>query len=117
VLNDSGRVIDPDTLAPIPGVYAAGWVKRGPSGVIGTNKKCAQETTSLLLADHGAGLLPEPTQSAEALLDRLRATCNVVDYTGWEAIDAHERALGEPHGRPRIKLVRRDEMLARAGTT
>ena len=117
MLNDGGRVIDPDTLEPIPGVYAAGWVKRGPTGVIGTNKKCAQESTALLLADHGAGLLPEPGQSAEELLDELRGSCNVVDYAGWEAIDAHERALGEPQGRPRVKLVRRDELLARAETT
>ncbi len=117
VLNENGRVIDPGTRVPIPGVYAAGWIKRGPSGVIGTNKKCAQESTDLLLADFAAGLLPEPQASCEGLLDELRATCNVVDYTGWEAIDAHERALGEPHGRPRVKLVRRDEMLARAEST
>ena len=116
VLNEGGRVLDPDTRAPIPGLYAAGWIKRGPSGVIGTNKKCAQETTDLLLEDFAAGLLSEPRGSSEALLDQLRATCNVVDYSGWEAIDAHERALGEPHGRPRVKLVSRDEMLARAGT-
>jgi ferredoxin--NADP+ reductase len=114
VLNENGRVIDPDTRAPIPGVYAAGWVKRGPSGVIGTNKKCAQESTDLLLADFAAGLLPDPRVSCEGLLNELRASCNVVDYTGWQAIDAHERALGEPHGRPRVKLVSRDEMLARA---
>lgn len=115
VLNENGRVIDPDTRTPIPGVYAAGWIKRGPSGVIGTNKKCAQESTDLLLSDFADGLLPEPKASAEALLDELRATRDVVDYSGWQAIDAHERALGEPHGRPRVKLVRREEMLLRAG--
>jgi ferredoxin--NADP+ reductase len=71
----------------------------------------------LLLADFAAGLLPQPRESCEGLLEWLRATTNVVDYTGWEAIDAHERALGEPHGRPRVKLVSRDEMLQRAGTT
>jgi ferredoxin--NADP+ reductase len=115
VLNLNGRVLDPDSMEPIPGLYAAGWVKRGPSGVIGTNKKCAQETTELLLEDFAAGLLPEPPSTPEALLAQLRENgTNVIDYSGWEAIDAHERALGEPHGRPRVKLVSRDEQLRRA---
>jgi ferredoxin--NADP+ reductase len=117
VLNLNGRVLDPDTLEPIIGLYAAGWVKRGPSGVIGTNKKCAQETTELLLEDFAAGLLPQPSSTPEALLEHLRQSgTNVIDYSGWEAIDAHERALGEPHGRPRVKLVSRDEQLRRAVT-
>jgi ferredoxin--NADP+ reductase len=115
VLNKDGRVLDPETNAPLPGVYAAGWIKRGPSGVIGTNKKCAQESTELLLQDFAAGLLPEPTTSADELIAELHKTTNIVDYSGWEAIDAHERSLGEPHGRPRIKLVRHHELLSRAG--
>jgi ferredoxin--NADP+ reductase len=83
--------------------------------VIGTNKKCAQETTELLLEDFAAGLLPEPSNTPEAMLEQLRANgVNVIDYSGWEAIDAHERALGEPNGRPRVKLVRRHEQLERA---
>ena len=83
--------------------------------MIGTNKKCAQETTACLLEDFAAGRLPEPTDTPEALLERLRDKgINVIDYSGWEAIDAHERALGEPAGRPRVKLVRRDEQLKRA---
>jgi ferredoxin--NADP+ reductase len=115
VLNEGGRVLDPDTRKPIPGLYAAGWIKRGPSGVIGTNKKCAQETTDRLFEDHSAGLLPTPTSTPAELLAQLRERINVVDYSGWEAIDAHERALGEPNGRPRVKLVRRHEQLERAG--
>jgi ferredoxin/flavodoxin---NADP+ reductase len=116
VLNDAGRVVDPESRMPLPGVYAAGWIKRGPSGVIGTNKKCAQETTALLLADHAAGRLPTPASSPEELLAGLRnGGTKVVDYTGWEAIDAHERALGEPTGRPRVKLVQRADLLQRAG--
>jgi ferredoxin--NADP+ reductase len=115
VLNQNGRVLDPQTATPLTGVYAAGWIKRGPSGVIGTNKKCAQETTALLLEDFAAGRLLEPTRSGEELLEEIRANgTNVVDYSGWEAIDAHERALGQPTGRPRVKLVRRDEQLLRA---
>ncbi len=115
VLNSGGRVLDPASGEPIPGLYAAGWVKRGPSGVIGTNKKCAQETTELLLEDFAAGRLPMPTDSPDRLLEQLRRDgVNVIDYSGWEAIDAHERALGEPHGRPRVKLVRRHEQLRHA---
>jgi ferredoxin/flavodoxin---NADP+ reductase len=117
VLNQGGRVLDPVSHEPIPGLYAAGWIKRGPSGVIGTNKKCAQETTALLLEDFAGGLLPEPSASPDALLASLRdAGVDVIDYSGWEAIDAHERALGEPSGRPRVKLVRRDEQLKRAAS-
>jgi ferredoxin--NADP+ reductase len=114
VLNEGGRVLDPQSRRPIPGLYAAGWIKRGPSGVIGTNKKCAQETTGRLFEDFAAGILPTPAGTPEALLERLRERVDVVDYSGWEAIDAHERALGEPTGRPRVKLVSRDEQLKRA---
>jgi ferredoxin--NADP+ reductase len=114
VLNEGGRVLEPESRKPIPGLYAAGWIKRGPSGVIGTNKKCAQETTDRLFEDYAAGLLPTPTDTPAALLEQLRERVNVVDYSGWEAIDAHERALGEPNGRPRVKLVRRHEQLERA---
>jgi ferredoxin/flavodoxin---NADP+ reductase len=114
ILNRDGRVLDPDTQEPIRGLYAAGWVKRGPSGVIGTNKKCALETTAHLLHDFAAQLLPQPTRTPKDLLAELRANgTEIVDYAGWEAIDAHERALGEPHGRPRVKLVRRADQLKR----
>jgi ferredoxin--NADP+ reductase len=116
--NQDGRVTDPDTGAPVPGVYAAGWIKRGPSGVIGTNKKCAQETVDVLLADLAAGALPEPSTEPDVLLAALEERgVEVVDYTGWEAIDAHERSLGEPHGRPRVKLVRRAEHLLHAAAS
>jgi ferredoxin--NADP+ reductase len=117
VLNEGGRVLATESRSPIPGLYAAGWIKRGPSGVIGTNKKCAQETTGRLFEDFADGLLPTPTSTPEELLEQLHQKVNVVDYSGWEAIDAHERALGEPSGRPRVKLVRRDEQLKRAART
>jgi ferredoxin--NADP+ reductase len=100
--NESGRVE--------PGLYAAGWIKRGPSGVIGTNKKDANETVELLLADARAGLLPP---RGEGTLEDLLAERGVepVLYAGWEAIDAAERSAGEPHGRPRIKLATWDDLL------
>ena len=112
--NESGRVRDA-TGAAIPGVYCTGWIKRGPSGVIGTNKKDASETVELLLEDARAGLLPARDGQAPDL-DTLLAERDggVVTYAGWEAIDAVERARGEPLGRPRVKLCSWDELLAAA---
>ena len=105
--NESGRVE--------PGLYAAGWIKRGPSGVIGTNKKDATETVQLLLEDARAGKLPP---RGDGTLEELLGERGVgaVLYTGWEAIDAAERGAGEPHGRPRIKLTTWDELLEAART-
>jgi ferredoxin--NADP+ reductase len=115
IKNERGRVIDPDTERPMPGVYAAGWIKRGPSGVIGTNKKDALETTTLVLEDYAAGALPEPSGDRDELIAALtQRGVAFVEYDGWRSIDAHERSSGEPHGRPRVKLVRRDDLLARA---
>jgi ferredoxin--NADP+ reductase len=96
-----------------PGLYAAGWIKRGPSGVIGTNKKDATETVALLLEDARASRLPP---RAEGTLETLLAEKGVeaVLYAGWEAIDRAERTAGEPHGRPRIKLCSWDSLLEAA---
>jgi len=107
VPNDRGRVE--------PGLYAAGWIKRGPTGVIGTNKKDATETVEVLLEDARAGLLRrESDERLESLLaDR---GVEVVMYGGWEAIDVEERTRGEPHGRPRVKLCSWNELLAAART-
>jgi ferredoxin--NADP+ reductase len=117
LLNERGRVLDPATGQPLPGVYAAGWIKRGPSGVIGTNKKDAQETTSLLLEDYAAGLLPARAAEPDELIAALESKGKpIVEYVGWQAIDEHERTSGEPHGRPRIKLVSHDELLERAAS-
>jgi ferredoxin/flavodoxin---NADP+ reductase len=115
--NDGGRVLD-ESGAPIAGLYCAGWIKRGPTGVIGTNKKDATETVELLLEDARAGRLPERDGRTivELLADR---GLEVVMYAGWEAIDALERSRGEPHGRPRVKLCSWDELLeaARSSST
>jgi ferredoxin/flavodoxin---NADP+ reductase len=110
--NDDGRVLAEDGT-PIPGLYCAGWIKRGPTGVIGTNKKDATETVEHVLEDARAGRLP--TRSSDNL-DALLAerAVDVVTYSGWEAIDAVERARGEPHGRPRVKLASWDELLTAA---
>jgi ferredoxin--NADP+ reductase len=95
-----------------PGLYAAGWIKRGPTGVIGTNKKDATETVELLLEDAAAGRLPRSGATAadvDALLDE-RGVRRVM-YTGWQAIDEYERSTGEKHGRPRVKLCTWGELL------
>ena len=114
VPNDGGRVVDAAGAA-VRGVYCAGWIKRGPSGVIGTNKKDATETIELLLEDARAGALA--SGQAAGAVDRLLRDRGVavVTQSGWEAIDAAERAAGEPHGRPRLKLAAWDELLEAAG--
>jgi ferredoxin/flavodoxin---NADP+ reductase len=115
VPNDNGRVLGADGSA-IPGVYCAGWIKRGPTGVIGTNKKDAAETVDHLLEDARAGRLPV---RGEGTIDDLLGArdVQVVTYPGWEAIDALERARGEEQGRPRVKLCTWDELLAAASSS
>ena len=112
IRNVGGRVLD-EQGAPVPGVYAAGWIKRGPSGVIGTNKKDATETIGLLLEDDREGRLPRAGKTSadvDALLDE-RGIRRVV-HEGWSSIDATERAAGEKLGRPRVKLVTWDDLLS-----
>jgi ferredoxin/flavodoxin---NADP+ reductase len=111
--NAGGRVLD-EGGRPIPGAYCAGWIKRGPTGVIGTNKKDATETVDALLEDARGGVLPVRSGGSldEVLAER---GSRVVMYTGWEAIDAVEKARGEPQGRPRVKLGTWDELLRASG--
>ena len=112
IRNDGGRVLD-DAGVPIPGVYCTGWIKRGPSGVIGTNKKDATETVELLLEDLRAGIGARTGAHHTGRVDDLlrERDIDVVSYEGWEAIDAAECAAGEPQGRPRVKLHRWDALL------
>jgi ferredoxin/flavodoxin---NADP+ reductase len=106
VPNERGRVE--------PGTYCAGWIKRGPSGIIGTNKKDANETVALLLEDAAAGNLSHSDD--RDLVDVLAERDSVpVLYAGWEEIDRLEKEAGEPHGRPRIKLATWDDLLAASG--
>ena len=111
--NRAGRVLDGPDGEPIPGLFTAGWIKRGPSGVIGTNRSCATESVNELLGDLEAGLLPDPEspdpQSVRELLDS--RGIKVIDGIAWAAIDARERELGESAGRERTKLPGRAEML------
>jgi len=112
--NKLGRVVD-ENEHPIPGQYVVGWIKRGPSGVIGTNKKDAQETVACVLEDAAAGAMPEIDSSDDSLPDLLRERdVEFVEFDGWRAIDELEKSLGEPLGRPRVKLTSLEEMLAAA---
>lgn len=108
VVHEDGRVR--------PGEYTAGWIKRGPSGIIGTNKKCAVATVSSLLADAEAGRLPLASMPARAAVDALLAERGVVvvSSAGWRAIDEAERELGAKGGRDRTTIHDRDALLAAA---
>jgi ferredoxin--NADP+ reductase len=96
------------------GEYVVGWAKRGPSGVIGTNKKDAADTINRLLEDLGGGRLLTPAPVSDAALAAYihERAANAIDWAGWERIDRHERALGEAAGRPRIKVTVIEELIA-----
>jgi ferredoxin/flavodoxin---NADP+ reductase len=115
--NEGGRVLEEPAGAVVLGEYCVGWIKRGPSGVIGTNKKDAHETVDLLLEDVRAGAVGTPQAPDRAALEALVAErkSDHVTYAGWESIDQRERALGEPQERPRVKLCSREELLDAAG--
>ncbi|WP_027503647.1 FAD-dependent oxidoreductase [Rhodococcus sp. UNC363MFTsu5.1] len=110
--NDAGRVLESAAGAPVDGVYVTGWIKRGPSGVIGTNKACAKETVRGLLEDFQSGSLSRPVGSRKDLTKLVAQRQPArIDYRGWQAIDAAERARGAASGRPRVKITDVDEML------
>jgi ferredoxin--NADP+ reductase len=110
--HEAGRILD-EQGAQLRGDYVVGWIKRGPTGIIGTNKRDAQETVDELFEDLDAGRLNEPADPSREALEELLAerAPEHVTYSGWEAIDAAEKAAGEPHGRPRVKLTRTEELL------
>jgi ferredoxin/flavodoxin---NADP+ reductase len=112
IRNAEGRVLGDDG-EQLLGEYAVGWIKRGPSGVIGTNKKCANETVAHIASDVVAGIVHEPAlaMSAGEIAEWITAKVpTAVTWEGWERIDAHETTTGEPFGRPRVKLVRLPDM-------
>jgi ferredoxin--NADP+ reductase len=115
---DEGAGIIPNEDGRVTGgerEYVTGWIKRGPSGIIGTNKKDAQGTVATLLGDLAAlggqerPAVPDGEEVGRWLAERHPA---VITLEHWLAIDRHEQSLGEPHGRPRVKLTRIEELLA-----
>lgn len=98
----------------VPGEYVAGWIKRGPTGIIGTNKKCAVGTVASLLEDVSANLLPAAPKGTIEEFDSRIADLETVDTAGWRAIDKAERALGESAGRARTSLHEESDMLSAA---
>jgi ferredoxin/flavodoxin---NADP+ reductase len=112
--NNRGRVLDGDT--PVTGEYVVGWIKRGPTGVTGKNKRDAKEIVDLLLEQLDAGRPLDPADPDRDSLDALVAERrpDAICYARWQAIDEAERGAGEPQGRPRVKLCSFAELLAAA---
>jgi ferredoxin/flavodoxin---NADP+ reductase len=116
--NDGGRVLTPNG-DQLPGVYAVGWIKRGPTGILGTNKRDAEETVSRLAEDLAAGTCPAPANPGRGQIDTLLAERkpDLVTADAWRAIDARELEAGLQQERPRVKLASREELLAAAGSS
>ena len=115
--NDHGRVLEPSSSTPVPGLYATGWIKRGPSGVIGTNKPDAAETVASMVADIAGSAYLRPLQpdarAAEALIETRQPLA--VTYPDWLRADALECSAGQACGRPRVKFATIEELLAALG--
>jgi len=113
--NDRGRVRGPDGQ-PLPGVYAVGWIKRGPTGILGTNKRDAEETVSCLAEDLASGAIAPLPNAGRDQIDALLAQRkpDLVTIEGWRAIEAQEIRRGRDERRPRVKLAARGELLAAA---
>jgi ferredoxin--NADP+ reductase len=113
VPNLRGHVVEQaGSTATVPGLYVAGWIKRGPQGIIGTNKLCATDTVTQLLADVAAGdvpVLPEGGSSIDQLLAERGVT--VTSWADWQTLDTAEQARGAASGRPRLKITNVQEML------
>ena len=112
ILNEGGRAVDA-AGDQVVGLYTAGWIKRGPSGVIGTNKTCAQETVGLMMQDLQANRMFEPSApSAEAALKLIQSRQpDFVSFADWKKIDEAEVAKGVASDRPRVKFTRVADML------
>jgi ferredoxin--NADP+ reductase len=118
---DSGKNVIPSVEGrvqrdgvTVPGEYVAGWIKRGPTGIIGTNKKCAVGTVASLIEDVNASLLPAAPKGTIEEFDARIAGVETVDTAGWRSIDKAERALGESAGRARTSLHEESDMLSAA---
>jgi ferredoxin--NADP+ reductase len=114
--NERGRVTNPGSPIPSPRLYVAGWIKRGPSGVIGTNKPDAAETAEAMLEDLAGGAVPQPAEPSGAAVESLlreRVPC-LITFDDWKKLDALESERGKAGGRPRVKMEEA-EMLKKLG--
>ncbi|MEV8267164.1 FAD-dependent oxidoreductase [Microbacterium sp. NPDC076911] len=109
--NHEGQVLRKDSNERVPGVYATGWIKRGPVGLIGHTKSDAMETVRHIINDQGSWW--QPADPSEEAIVELLATRGVkwTDLEGWHRLDEHEIALGADQQRARVKVVPRDEMV------
>jgi ferredoxin--NADP+ reductase len=113
VPNVNGHVVEQaGSETTVPGLYVAGWIKRGPQGIIGTNKLCATDTVTQIMADAAAGAIPRASDAVSSL-DALLAERNVTvtSWADWQTLDKAEQARGAAAGRPRAKITSMTEML------
>ena len=117
VVNHRGRVINPDTQQPVIGEYTAGWIKRGPTGVIGTNKPDASETVGCMLEDIAKGMFLSPAEPGASAVEELvrQRQPNYFTYADWLRLNELEEARGRVAGRPRVKFTCVEDMLAALG--
>jgi ferredoxin/flavodoxin---NADP+ reductase len=117
ILNEKGRVLDPQTKQPLVGQYTAGWIKRGPTGVIGTNKPDAAETVTGMLEDLARDIHLRPLDTTPEAVERMvrERQPQYVSYQDWLKLDEIETRRGKETGRPRVKFTRVKDMLAALG--
>jgi ferredoxin--NADP+ reductase len=117
ILNEKGRVIDPESKQPIIGLYTSGWIKRGPSGVVGTNKPDSVESVTCMLEDFSTGSILQPSHadalSAEKFIGGRKP--DYFSYTDWKCLDQLELERGKACGRPRVKFTSVEEMKQAVG--
>ena len=117
ILNAKGRVLDAQTKLPLVGQYTAGWIKRGPTGVIGTNKPDAAETVTGMLEDLARDIHLRPADPSPEAVERLvrERQPQYLSYQDWLRLDELETRRGKETGRPRVKFTRVKDMLAALG--
>jgi ferredoxin--NADP+ reductase len=117
ILNEKGRVLDAQTKLPLVGQYTAGWIKRGPTGVIGTNKPDAAETVTGMLEDLARDVHLRPADPSPGMVERLvrERQPQYLSYQDWLRLDEIETRRGKETGRPRVKFTRVKDMLAALG--
>ncbi|NTU65017.1 MAG: NADP oxidoreductase, partial [Chloroflexi bacterium] len=117
ILNERGRVIDPESKQPIVGLYTSGWIKRGPSGVVGTNKPDSVESVTCMLEDFSTGSILQPANADAASAEKFIGARkpDFFSYADWKCLDALEQEKGKACGRPRVKFTNIEEMKKAVG--